>query len=71
MGRADYIAPEMAGHFRHNAMFIAGNVREAVNDGRADYTPILLSEVELGIPWGASGGDARCRRAHQRRPRNG
>jgi acyl-CoA hydrolase len=46
LGRADYIAPEMAGHFRHNAMFIGGNVREAVNDGRADYTPIFLSEIE-------------------------
>jgi acyl-CoA hydrolase len=46
LGRADYIAPEMAGHFRHNAMFIGSNVREAVNDGRADYTPILLSEIE-------------------------
>lgn len=46
MGRADYIAPQMTGHFRHNAMFIGDNVREAVNDGRADYTPILLSEIE-------------------------
>lgn len=46
MGRADYIAPEMAGHFRHNAMFIGANVRQAVNDGRADYTPIFLSEIE-------------------------
>jgi len=46
LGRADYVAPEMAGHFRHNAMFIGGNVREAVNAGRADYTPIYLSEVE-------------------------
>jgi acyl-CoA hydrolase len=46
LGRADYIAPEMAGHFRHNAMFIGANVRDAVNDGRADYTPIFLSEIE-------------------------
>jgi acyl-CoA hydrolase len=46
LGRADYVAPEMAGHFRHNAMFIGANVREAVNDGRADYTPVYLSEVE-------------------------
>ena len=45
-GRADYVAPEMAGHFRHNAMFIGPNVREAVNEGRADYTPVYLSEVE-------------------------
>jgi 4-hydroxybutyrate CoA-transferase len=46
LGRADYVAPEMAGHFRHNAMFIGGNVRQAVNEGRADYTPIYLSEIE-------------------------
>jgi 4-hydroxybutyrate CoA-transferase len=46
LGRADYVAPEMEGHFRHNAMFIGGNVREAVNDGRADYTPVYLSEIE-------------------------
>jgi acyl-CoA hydrolase len=46
LGRADYVATEMAGHFRHNAMFIGGNVRAAVNDGRADYTPIYLSEIE-------------------------
>ena len=46
LGNADYVAPEMAGHFRHNAMFIGGNVREAVNDGRADYTPVYLGEIE-------------------------
>src|ERR1700747_2419717 len=45
-GRADYIAPQMEGHFRHNAMFIGPNVRQAVNDGRADYTPVFLSQVE-------------------------
>jgi 4-hydroxybutyrate CoA-transferase len=46
LGCADYVKPEMAVHFRHNAIFIGGNVREAVNDGRADYTPVHLSEVE-------------------------
>ncbi len=46
LGRADYIAPEMEGHFRHNAMFIGANVRQAVNEGRADYTPVFLSQVE-------------------------
>ena len=45
-GTSPYCAPEMAPHFRHNALFVGGNVREAVNDGRADYTPIFLSEVE-------------------------
>ncbi len=52
-GRADYIAPEMAGHFRHNALFIGGNVREAVNEGRADYTPVFLSEIEALFESGA------------------
>jgi len=46
MGSAPYVAPGMEGHFRHNAMFIGGNVRDAINDGRADYTPIYLSEIE-------------------------
>ena len=53
MGAAPYVTPEMAGHFRHNAMFIGGNVRDAVNDGRADYTPINLSEIEQLFESGA------------------
>src|SRR5437660_11085096 len=53
MGRADYVAPEMAGHFRHNAMFIGANVREAINEGRADYTPVYLSEIENLFESGA------------------
>jgi acyl-CoA hydrolase len=53
LGCADYVAPEMKGHFRHNAFFIGGNVRAAVNDGRADYTPIYLSEVENLFESGA------------------
>jgi 4-hydroxybutyrate CoA-transferase len=46
LGNAGYIAPELSRNFRHNAMFIGSNVRQAVNDGRADYTPVFLSEVE-------------------------
>lgn len=46
MGNADYIKPEMEGHFRHNAMFVGANVRQAVNEGQADYTPIFLGEIE-------------------------
>ncbi len=45
-GTSPYCAPEMAAHFRHNALFVGPNVREAVYDGRADYTPIFLGEVE-------------------------
>lgn len=53
MGPAPYVAPEMAEHFRHNAMFIGSNVREAINQGRADYTPIYLSEIEELFESGA------------------
>ena len=45
-GNADYVKPEYRGHFRHNALFIGSNVREAVTEGRADYTPIFLCEIE-------------------------
>ena len=37
--------PEMAGHFRHNSLFVGPADREAVNTGRADYTPVFLSEI--------------------------
>lgn len=46
MGVAPYAAPEFEGHFRHNGLFLASNVRTAVQEGRADYTPIFLSEIE-------------------------
>ncbi|HLG10739.1 MAG TPA: acetyl-CoA hydrolase/transferase C-terminal domain-containing protein [Dehalococcoidia bacterium] len=44
-GDAPYARPEMAGHFRHNALFVGRNLREAVNQGRADFTPVFLSDV--------------------------
>jgi acetyl-CoA hydrolase len=37
----------MAGHLRVNTMFISANVRKAVQEGRADFTPVLLSEFPL------------------------
>ena len=45
-GRADYTLPQYDGHFRHNGLFLGANVREAVAAGRADYTPIMLGEIE-------------------------
>lgn len=45
IGPADYVAPEMAGHLRVNTLFISDNVRAAVAEGRADFTPVFLSEV--------------------------
>lgn len=47
VGKAAYVAPEMAGHLRVNTMFISDNVRDAVNEGRADFTPCFLSEIPL------------------------
>jgi acetyl-CoA hydrolase len=44
-GAADYADPQYAGSFRHRALFIGGNVREAVNDGRADFVPVHLSQI--------------------------
>ena len=44
-GPGPHLAPEMAGHFRHRALFIGPNARAAVNDGRADYVPVFLSDV--------------------------
>jgi 4-hydroxybutyrate CoA-transferase len=47
VGPADYVKPEMDGHLRVNAMFISANVRKAVQECRADFTPVLLSEFPL------------------------
>ena len=44
-GPGPHLAPEMVGHFRHLALFIGPNARKAVNEGRADYVPIFLSDV--------------------------
>ncbi len=44
-GPAPYAGPNMQGRFRVNALFVAPNVRDAVNEGRADFVPVFLSEV--------------------------
>jgi len=44
-GTAPYVRPEYEGHFRHRALFVGPNVREAVDAGRATYLPIFLSDV--------------------------
>ena len=45
LGPADYVRPGMEKHFRHMALFIGKNVRDSVNEGRADYVPVFLSEI--------------------------
>jgi len=44
-GPGPHLAPEMAGHFRHRALFIGPNARAAVNEGRAEYIPVFLSDT--------------------------
>jgi len=43
-GSPEYAYPEMAGHIRVNSMFVGESVRKAVNEGRADFTPVMISE---------------------------
>lgn len=45
LGPAPYVAPELARRFRHAAFFIGPNVRTAVQEGRADFIPVFLSEI--------------------------
>jgi 4-hydroxybutyrate CoA-transferase len=47
VGPADYVKPEMQGHLRVNTLFISANVRKSVQEGRSDFTPVLLSEFPL------------------------
>ncbi|HVE13506.1 MAG TPA: GNAT family N-acetyltransferase, partial [Elusimicrobiota bacterium] len=45
LGTAPYAQAKYRDCFRHNALFIGPNVRDAVARGLADYTPCFLSEV--------------------------
>jgi 4-hydroxybutyrate CoA-transferase len=47
VGPGDYVKPELEGHLRVNTLFISANVRKAVQEARADFTPVLLSEFTL------------------------
>jgi len=44
-GPGPHLAPELAGIIRHRALFIGGNARTAVREGRADYVPVFLSDI--------------------------
>ncbi len=49
VGDAAYVEPGMELHLRVNTLFISDNVRAAVNAGRADFTPMFLSEIPLAF----------------------
>ena len=45
MGKGAYCAPEQAGHFRHNSLFVGGSTRKAVESGQGDFTPCFFFEI--------------------------
>jgi len=45
LGVAAYAQPKYADRFRANAFFIGNSLRGAVEECRADYTPVFLSQV--------------------------
>lgn len=45
MGECAYAQPGMEKHFRHNAIFVGGKTRDAINGGRGDFTPCFFFEV--------------------------
>ncbi len=47
VGDLPYTKPGMEKHFKHKAFFIGANTRQAINEGRAEFIPIFLSEVTL------------------------
>lgn len=57
-GPAPFVAPEHAGRFRSVSLFTGANVRQAIEDGRADYVPVFLSDIPALFTSGAIRLDA-------------
>lgn len=45
LGDAPYTDQRFDTRFRHNAFFVGPATRDAINQGRADYTPVFISEI--------------------------
>ena len=48
-GDAPHVHPSLEGHLRHNALFVGPNTRQAVAEGRSDFTPAALGTTEEAI----------------------
>jgi acyl-CoA hydrolase len=44
-GNIEIDKPQYAGSFHINCMFVSESVRKAVNEGRADFIPVFLSDI--------------------------
>lgn len=53
LGVTSYTDERYNENFRHNALFIGSSARAAIKEGRADYTPIFLSEIPLLMERGS------------------
>lgn len=51
-GPHPHLGPGMEGHFLHRALFIGPNARAAINDGRAEFIPVFLSDIPRLIDSG-------------------
>ncbi|MFO8074245.1 MAG: GNAT family N-acetyltransferase [Polyangia bacterium] len=45
LGEAPYAHDKLTAHFNVNSFFISENVRDAIQEGVGDYTPIFLSDI--------------------------
>ena len=63
-GPGPHLAPGLAASFRHRALFIGPNARAAVNEGRADYVPMFLSDVPRLFESGRAAPRRRVRERH-------
>ena len=52
MGAAPYVDARFREKFKMNSFFIADNVRDALDQGIGDYTPIFLSEIPAEFETG-------------------
>jgi len=53
LGIEPYTDEKFNESFRHNALFIGASTRAAIREGRADYTPVFLSEIPLLMQRGS------------------
>lgn len=44
-GEVEIVRPEYRPSFHFNSLFVSESIRKAVNEGRADYVPVFLSEI--------------------------
>ena len=45
MGKGEYSLPEHARSFFHNSLFTGASTRDAVREGRGDYTPVFFHAI--------------------------